>query len=93
MKRKVHSRTKLHPRWDGPFIIHDLTDKNTYQLATRSGFILRHLYNREQLSRYHASDTDTDLWYASAALQRNAANSAAAQEKALRELQRQNPIV
>ena len=26
---------KLHPKWDSPFIIHDVTDKNTYQLKTR----------------------------------------------------------
>lgn len=26
--------TKLHPRWDSPFIIHNLTDRNTYQLHT-----------------------------------------------------------
>ncbi|PIL29294.1 hypothetical protein GSI_09345 [Ganoderma sinense ZZ0214-1] len=41
--------TKLHPRWDGPFIIQDLTDRNTYQLRTRNGYVLRTLYNGERL--------------------------------------------
>ncbi|KZV78336.1 hypothetical protein EXIGLDRAFT_560361, partial [Exidia glandulosa HHB12029] len=53
VKRKSERPSKMHPHWDGPFIIHDMTDKNTYQLATRSGYVLKHLYNGARLSRYY----------------------------------------
>jgi hypothetical protein len=32
VKRKREGQMKLHSKWDGPFVIHDETDKNTYQL-------------------------------------------------------------
>lgn len=35
VKCKHKAGTKLHPRWDGLFIIQDITDKNTYQLQTK----------------------------------------------------------
>jgi hypothetical protein len=47
--RKNEARTKLHPRWDGPFVVRASTDKNVYQLQTRNGYVLRHLYNRNCL--------------------------------------------
>ena len=68
--RRAKDTTKLHPRWDGPFVIHDLTDRNTYQLRTRNGYILRTLYNAERLKRYHPSEPEPSLWYSSAELQR-----------------------
>ncbi|GBE83862.1 hypothetical protein SCP_0509190 [Sparassis crispa] len=74
--RRSEPDSKIHPRWDGPFIIQDVTDKNTYQLATRNGYILRRLCNGERLKRYHPAtiDPEASLWYASADLQRKDAN-------------------
>jgi transposase InsO family protein len=74
--RRSEAFSKLHPRWDGPFIVRDLTDRNTYQLQTRNGYILRHLYNGERLKRYHPSPLSkvTKLYHASADLQRRDAN-------------------
>ncbi|PIL34997.1 hypothetical protein GSI_02784 [Ganoderma sinense ZZ0214-1] len=68
--RRSENPTKLHPRWDGPFIIQDLTDRNTYQLHTCNGYVLRTLYNGERLKRYKPSEPEPNLWYSSAELQR-----------------------
>jgi hypothetical protein len=70
VKRKNESQSKLHPRWDGPFIIHNVTDRNTYQLRTSNGYVLRNLYNGTRLSRYHPSSASTPLYIASDDLKR-----------------------
>lgn len=76
--RKSERQSKIHPRWDGPFIIQDVSGKNTYQLMTRNGYILRHLYNGAQLRPYYSKVPsqlpDPSLWYASADLQRRDAH-------------------
>jgi hypothetical protein len=68
VKRRHEAGTKLHPRWDGPFVIRDVTDKNTYQLQTRNGYILKNLYNGEWLQRYFPSSDPRSLWFASSGL-------------------------
>ncbi|PIL31638.1 transcription factor [Ganoderma sinense ZZ0214-1] len=73
--RRSPEATKLHPRWDGPFIVHDLTDRNTYQLRTKNGYVLRTLYNAERLKPYNSSEAAPGLWYSSAELQRRDAKS------------------
>ena len=70
VKRRNEASTKLHPRWDGPFMIRDVTDKNVYQLQTRNGYILRHLYNGERLQRYFPSSSSRNLWFASPSLKK-----------------------
>ncbi|TFY51092.1 hypothetical protein EVJ58_g10744 [Rhodofomes roseus] len=89
--RRSESPSKIHPRWDGPFIVHDLTDKNTYQLATRNGYILRHLYNGERLKKYVPSKLvpNSKLWYASADLQRKDAAARMKEDAARRRAQTQ----
>ena len=70
VKRRHEAGTKLHPRWDGPFVIRDVTDKNTYQLQTRNGYILKNLYNGERLQHYFpSSKAQNSLWFASSGLQ------------------------
>jgi len=70
VKRRHEAGTKLHPRWDGPFRIWDVTDKNTYQLETRNGYVLKNLYNGERLQRYFPpSGSQNSLWFASSNLQ------------------------
>jgi len=71
VKRRHEAGTKLHPRWDGPFIIRDVTDKNVYQLQTRNGYVLKSLYNGARLRRYFPpSDSDLSLWFASSGLRK-----------------------
>jgi hypothetical protein len=47
--RQHEALTKLHLRWDGPFVVRNTTDKNVFQLQTRNGYVLRHLYNKNHL--------------------------------------------
>jgi hypothetical protein len=69
VKRRHEAGTKLHPRWDGPFIVRDVTDKNTYQLQTRNGYVLKNLYNGARLRRYFpSSSSENALWFASSGL-------------------------
>ena len=71
MKWKHKAGTKLHPKWDGPFVIHAVTDKNVYQLQTCNGYVLQHLYNGEQLCPYHPpTSSKMSLWFASSNLKK-----------------------
>jgi hypothetical protein len=50
--RKVQNRkTNLHPKWDGPFVVYEVTDGNTCQLATSGGYILNNLTNSMHLRK------------------------------------------
>jgi hypothetical protein len=50
--RKVQSRkTKLHPKWDGPFVVYEVTDSDTYQLMTSGGYVLNNLTNGMHLRK------------------------------------------
>lgn len=62
VKRMNPSQSKIHPRWDGPFIIRNVTSKNTYQLQTRNGYILRNLYNGARLRRYYPPRENVGLY-------------------------------
>ena len=83
VKRRHEAGTKLHPKWDGPFIIRDVTDKNTYQLQTKNGYILKSLYNGARLQQYFPSDSLKALWFASSSLEQKDAAE-------LRKKQKQN---
>jgi hypothetical protein len=72
--RRHEGKTKLHPKWDGPFIVYNMTSRNTFQLATRGGYILRRLYNGERLRRFRGPWPERNLWFASAALLRHDAD-------------------
>ena len=81
VKQRHEAGTKLHPKWDGPFVIHDVTDKNTYQLKTRNGYVLKSLYNGARLQRYFPSDSPKALWFASSHLEKEDAAEKRRQEK------------
>jgi hypothetical protein len=51
MQKPINLRYKLWPNWDGPFVV-DYTDKDTYQLGSANGFIVRRLVNGEGLKVY-----------------------------------------
>lgn len=73
--RRSPKSSKIHLRWDGPFIIHDLTDWNTYQLRTQNGYILRTLYNAEQLKPYRSPISNPPLWHSSTGMMPRRASS------------------
>ena len=82
VKHRHEASTKLHPQWDGPFLIRDVTDKNTYQLQTRNGYILKNLYNGKRLQCYYPSlNSQNSLWFARSSLRQKDAAALRHKEK------------
>ena len=68
MRTPLNRKSKLHPRWDGPFVVLDSTDKDVYQLATANGHILPNLVNVKRLRKLNADERKQytgDFWDAS----------------------------
>jgi hypothetical protein len=68
MRSLLSRKTKLHPRWDGPFVVIDSTEKDVYQLATASGYKLQHLVNVARLRKLSADERakySGEFWAAS----------------------------
>src|SRR5579859_432401 len=68
MRSLLSRKSKLHPRWDGPFVVIDSTEKDVYQLATTSGYKLQHLVNVARLRKLSADERAKyvgDFWAAS----------------------------
>jgi hypothetical protein len=74
MRIPLNRRTKLHPKWDGPFVILNSTDKDVYQLATANGYILPNLHNIARLRKLDKDERARytgDFWDASERLKRH----------------------
>jgi transposase InsO family protein len=72
MRSPINRKSKLHPRWDGPFVVLDSTDKDVYQLGTANGYILENLVNVARLRKLNESERRGyigDFWDASSRLQ------------------------
>jgi transposase InsO family protein len=72
MRSPINRKSKLHPRWDGPFVVLDSTDKDVYQLGTANGYILENLVNVDRLRKLSESERRSyigDFWDASSRLQ------------------------
>jgi hypothetical protein len=69
MRSLLSRKSKLHPRWDSPFVVIDSTEQDVYQLATASGYKLQHLVNVARLRKLWADDQRAkyvgDFWAAS----------------------------
>jgi hypothetical protein len=88
--RRHEKESKLHPRWDGPFVVRATTNKNVYQLQTRNGYVLRNLYNCQRLRRYFPSGDSASLWFANPGLKKKELKF---REEENRKTQRQNVSV
>lgn len=67
--RKFEGRpTKLHPQWDGPFVIKDATPQGVYTIMTSNGHVLRMKYNASKLKKFIGSRDN--FYYASEELHR-----------------------
>jgi hypothetical protein len=56
--RQLEGRpSKLHPRWDGPFIIHSSNPNGSYRLKTPNGVVLKYTTNGDRLKRFHGDTT------------------------------------
>lgn len=61
--------SKLHPKWDGPFIIRDAYPSNMFSPMTSNGHILKTKVNGSRIKCFNGS-TD-DFYYTSRKLHRN----------------------
>jgi len=71
MRAPFNRKTKLHPRWDGPFVIVDSSDKDVYQLSTANGHILENLVNVDRLRKLDGNEQKMyvgEFWSASSRL-------------------------
>jgi hypothetical protein len=71
MRKPINSRNKLWPKWDGPFVIVDYTDQNTYQLGSANGYVIRRLVNGERLRKLSGKEIKKyrgEFWNASSRL-------------------------
>lgn len=71
MRTPINNKSKLHPRWDGPFVVLNFSDKDVYQLGTANGYILNNLVNGSRLRKLRESERKNyigDFWEASSRL-------------------------
>jgi len=74
MRSPINRKSKLHPEWDGPFVVLEVTDKDAVQLASANGYIINNLVNKARLRKL---DTDervkyrNEFWEASNRLKRH----------------------
>jgi len=72
MREPINRESKLHPKWDGPFVVVATTDYDVYQLASANGYIVRNLVNASRLrklTRSEAQQYTDEFWAASKRLQ------------------------
>lgn len=53
--------SKLHPKWDGPFIIQDCHPNGSYVLMTANGYNLRFPVNGDRLKEYRGNPKTSSL--------------------------------
>lgn len=68
LRRFEGQPTKLHPKWDGPFVIADSKGNGVFSLRTSNGHLLRMNFNGARLKKYNR-DSDS-FYFASQALHR-----------------------
>jgi len=67
MRKRINVESKLHPPWDGPFVIVSSTPDGTYRLATANGYHIDTQVNqRRQLNYSEIRRYVNDFWHASA---------------------------
>jgi hypothetical protein len=74
MRSPISRPSKMHPKWDGPFVVLEITDKDVCQLATPNGYILNHLVNKARLRKLEEAEAEhfiDALWHASERLKRH----------------------
>ena len=87
MREVLNWKSKLHPCWDGPFVVLEVSDMDTYQLATANGYVIRNLVNDARLRRLDAQERTfyaNEFWDSSSRLRSHDAK--AEHEKQLHEV-------
>jgi hypothetical protein len=68
MRSPINQKSKLHPKWDGPFIVLASSDKDTYQLASANGYVIRNLVNETRIRKLSLEECERytgEFWEAS----------------------------
>jgi hypothetical protein len=68
MRAALNPNSKLHTKWDGPWVVLDETETDAYQLASANGHILHNLINIAQVRKLNADERKNwanDFWEAS----------------------------
>ena len=74
MRRPINLKNKIWPKWDGPFVVLEYTDKNTYQLGSSNGYVVRNLINGERIRKLSLKELKRyrgGFWHASGRLKAN----------------------
>jgi hypothetical protein len=50
--------SKLHPQWDGPFVIHSVNPNGSYRLKTPNGTVLKYSTNGDHLKRFFGNNSN-----------------------------------
>jgi len=73
MRSPINRKSKLHPEWDGPFVVLEVTDKDAVQLASANGYIINNLVNKARLRKLDIDERAkyrNEFWEASNRLKR-----------------------
>ena len=68
MREPLNRKSKIHPQWDGPFIVLGSSDGDPYQLDTANGYVLKNLVNVQRLCKLNQEERKKykdDFWEAS----------------------------
>jgi hypothetical protein len=87
MRSPINRSSKLHPRWEGPFVVLDATDNDAFQLATANGYIVRNLVNKKRLRKLEPEEREKyadEFWVASNRLRKH--DELAKQQREINEL-------
>jgi predicted nucleotidyltransferase len=88
MREPINHLSKLHPKWDGPFVVLDSTDKDAFQLASSNGYIINHLVNKDRLRKLDVDERKKyadEFWEASNRLRKH--DALAKQQQKINELE------
>ena len=68
MRQPINRKSKLHPKWDGPFVVLGSTSSDIYQLGTANGYVLNNLVNVARLRKLTLQEQEQytgEFWEAS----------------------------
>ena len=68
MRKVLNQKSKLHPKYDGPFVTIASTDRDVYQLSSPNGHVLQNLVNSARLRKLSSSEIEkytNEFWHTS----------------------------
>ena len=74
MRKPINLKNKIWPKWDGPFVVLEYTDKSTYQLGSSNGYVIRNLVNGERIRKLSLKELKRyrgGFWHSSERLKKN----------------------